>query len=163
MMQPTREPSPIRHDLSRPRDGFPGQLLNNPSQTGESVKYVTNLSRGFVTDFKGGKRCNNRYISSLSLNPSRCHAYPRARRPRVCVRGVVTDLRDGFACPTPMYHKKTSNVNTYRQSYLGTSLHIKHLRAAGTVTWLNTVCLSAAVFSNFLFDKHMETQDGTDY
>ena len=69
------------------------QKASNPSQS------VTPFCDGFVTDFN---RCKSLYINNIYLsflNPSRCHAYPLARRvfARIgpCDGFPVTDFNSG--------------------------------------------------------------------
>jgi len=83
-----RNPSRIRHNPSRMCDGLRWDCRPIQGQNGESVM---NPSRASVTDFGSRNSSNRRYISSLSINPSLCHAHLRARRVRVRARGC-----DGF-------------------------------------------------------------------
>jgi hypothetical protein len=65
---------------------------SNPSQS------VTCFCDGSVTDFGGEKAHKYKEKLSLYLNPSRCHAHPRAMRTHAC-GGGVTDFRDGLGTP----------------------------------------------------------------
>lgn len=56
---------------------------------------VTWFGDGSVTDFRERKTHKIREKLSLSMNPSRCHAYPRAMRAHA-YKGGVTDIGDGF-------------------------------------------------------------------
>ena len=80
--------SRIFHVLSRKCDRFHGlgaRIGWNPDRNGECF---SNTSRGAVKDFRGLKSYKYRYISLLSINPSRVRTRARAMRARVR-EGVV--------------------------------------------------------------------------
>ncbi len=81
----------IRHNPSHDCDALGDGYWNNRNNAAKSVESVTNPSRGFVTDFRGCKSIYSKYIYSLFINTSRCHAHARARRVRVRER-----VCDGF-------------------------------------------------------------------
>lgn len=102
MNKSVTKPSPIRHachSMSRQHVSFWG---NRKAKTPNQSQSVTHPCDGFVTDLRVRKVNINRYISSLSINKSRCHAHPRAMPAyayeRAPARGV-TDSRDGLGTP----------------------------------------------------------------
>lgn len=86
------------------------KMLRNPSRNGKdpgrlhrhSTSKHSNpiqsrrvFGEGSVKDFSESKALINRYISLFTINPSRLHAHPHARRAHAC-EGGVTDFREGL-------------------------------------------------------------------
>jgi hypothetical protein len=85
----------IRHNPSRFVTVFEAAVYPSYPNRPNPSQSVTRFCDGSVTDFREEKAHKYREKLSLYIDPSRCHAHPRAMRAHA-YKGGVTDFRDGF-------------------------------------------------------------------